>query len=161
MNDTALLEKFYVFLEDYMEFYNEFLTLELDKYQIISKNKFHKLDDIIVKEQVFLLKSRGLEKKKDYYLENFGSKNLTLKELINGMVQQEYKDKYHKLHEQLSKILYDLKEANRLCNYLIELNLHKIENHIKKSERPSETAKIYSPSPQKTKRTLTGISKKV
>jgi hypothetical protein len=126
--EKLFLDEFYEFLKSYADFYKDFLMLESEKYQSVCKNDFSSLDAFIKKEQIFLLKSKNLEKDKDAYLGRFGAEKLP--EIIAGIGQQDYKNKFLLLHKELSKILLDLKEANRVCNFLIGLQLQKIEHHV-------------------------------
>ncbi|MFA0815019.1 MAG: flagellar export chaperone FlgN [Anaerofustis sp.] len=163
MVDTKLklLDDFYLFLEDYADFYSDFLILESEKYQAVSMNQFLRLDDFMKQEQVFLLKSKSFEQKRDVYLQQMSNSKLTLNELIDTIPNEEYQTKYRDIHRKLSGILQDLKEANRVCNFLIELHLHKIENRIKRMEHTPQTDQSYGPGSPAPKNAHLNISRKI
>ncbi len=161
MTDTILLDDFYLFLHEYTDFYSDFLMLESEKYQIVSRNQFRRLDEFIKQEQVFLLKSKSYEQKRESYLTQFGNKTLTFGELVETISDETYQNKYRDLHQQLSDILRDLKEANRVCNFLIELHLRKIDNRIKRMEHLPETDHFYGPGTQSTNSAHSNISRKI
>ena len=161
MADIKLLNEFYLFLERYENFYKEFLLLESEKYEIITRNEYRSLDVFIKEEQVYLLKSKGFELQRDGYMKNLGNSDLTLRELIEVISEAEIKNKFLELYKSLSDVLSKLKEANRLCNFLIELRLHKVEISLKKIENQPEMDIMYGPSFQDNRKPLNSLSKKV
>ncbi len=155
------LTEFYAFLEKYEQFYSDFLMLESEKYVVISKNEYKSLDAFIKKEQVYLLKSKGFELERDNYMKKFGSRNLTLKQCIDRMQDSADRDRFAGLHKRLSDILSDLKEANRLSNYLIGLHLHMLDSNIKKVDSHTGSEKLYTSSARECGQSFNSISKKV
>lgn len=117
----------YEILQESAELYESFIKIEYEKYDAVIKDDIKKLDEIISKEQVFYLKMKGLEQKKEKSIQAMNMKDKTLKEIIETSDKEEnYKLKL--VYDRLFKALTDFKEINIECKTLIEVRLHRIEN---------------------------------
>ncbi len=143
MIEQALANEILEFLQRYVTFYKEFLQLESDKYNDLTVNNVSSLDNRVKTEEVFMLKSKGLELERDRLVERTGIKVATFRELI-PLFGQPMQNQIQELHSELSGILLDLKEMNLRCNHLTELRLHRVEVEIKKLENRPELQKLYN-----------------
>ncbi|WP_326910460.1 flagellar protein FlgN [Sedimentibacter sp. MB31-C6] len=120
------MDALYRILQECIELYENFLELEYEKYDVVIKNDIEKLDEIVAKEQVFYMKMRGVEQKREKLIVNMNMKEKTLKEII--LLSEE--DKKHimtSLYDKLTKLITDVKKINGLCKTLIEVRLHRID----------------------------------
>ncbi len=118
-------------LKESAETYESFIKLEYDKYDTVIRDDIIRLDEIISAEQVFFLKMKGLEQKRQKITQNINMKDKTLKEIIE-LCDKEEKVKLKAEYDRLFKALTDFKKINSECKTLIEVRLHKINSAINK-----------------------------
>lgn len=143
MIEQSLAEELFQFLQRYLVFYKEFLQLETDKYNDLAINNVSSLDNRVKTEEVFMLKSKGLELERDKLVARTGKTDTTFRELI-PLFGQPLQEQVKNIYNELSKVLLDLKEMNLRCNYLTELRLHRVETDLKKLENRPELQKLYN-----------------
>lgn len=133
------MEKLIDILNESADLYKNFLELEYKKYDTIIKNDMEELDNIVSKEQVFYLKMRGLEQKREKLMDSMGMKGKTLKEVIES--ENDYKDALTKEYNELKDIISEVKRISSLCKTLIEVRMR----HIDKAKKQlGETENTYS-----------------
>ena len=66
-------------LNESADLYKSFLELEYEKHDAIIKNDIELLEDIVSKEQVYYMKMRGLDQKREKLIDSMGFKGMTLK----------------------------------------------------------------------------------
>lgn len=145
-------------LEESAELYKNFLELEYKKYDTVVKNDIEALDDIVAKEQVYYLKIRGLEQKREKLLDSMGYKGKTLKEIADACGETD-KNILNQEHDELNKIIAEVKKISSLCRTLIEVRMRRID---KAMEQLGEKDNVYSnnqSSPGKAKSLI--LSKKI
>ena len=120
------MEKLIEILEESSDLYKKFLELEYQKYDVVLKNDIETLDDIVSKEQVFYLKMRGLEQKREKLMDSMGMKNKTLKEIIDSA--DDNKTVLHEKYNDLNSLISEVKKISSMCKTLIEVRLHRIDN---------------------------------
>lgn len=116
-------------LNESADLYKNFLELEYEKHDAVIKNDIELLDDIVSKEQVYYMKMRGLDRKREKLIDSLGCKGMTLKEIINSdkiSNKEELKKKYNELNE----IIYEVKKINNLNKTLIDVRMHKIDDAL-------------------------------
>lgn len=119
-----------VLLQESAETYESFIKTEYDKYDAVASEDIKRLDQIIANEQVFYLKMKGLEQKREKLVQNMDMKGKTLIEIIE-IIGTEDKEESHRLkivYDRLLKALNDFKKINLECKTLIEVRLHRIDN---------------------------------
>lgn len=116
----------YTVLNESTQIYREFLELEYKKYDAILKADIETLDDLVSKEQVFYLKIRGLEQKREHLIETLGFKDKTLKEIIE-ISNNEQKQILLDIYNELNKLITEVKKINNLSKTLIEVRLHRVD----------------------------------
>lgn len=132
------MNSLYELLQDSAELYENFIKVEYEKYDAVIKDDINKLDEIISKEQVFYLKMKGLEQKREKLAQAMNMTDKTLKEII----ETSDKDENYKLklvYDRLFKALKDFKKINQECKTLIEVRLHRIENAMTKLGKKENT----------------------
>ena len=134
------MKTLYEILMESTELYNNFLELEYKKYETIIKDDTLNLDDIVVKEQAFYLKMRGLEQKRIIHIEEMGMKNKTLKEIIE-LSDVENKTILKEAYDKLFKLITEVKKISNLCNTVIEVRLRRID---RATSQLGQNEKTYS-----------------
>lgn len=149
---------FYELMKQYLVFYKEFLEFEKIKLEDVTNNRIDLIDEHVKKEEVFLLRSKGFEVKREAFLKELGFENLTMSEIIEK-TPQDFKEKVSSLFSELSEVLLDLKEINSRCNSMIELRLHRIEKTLNQLDENQQ--KQHNDSAKKPKNRSDFISRKV
>lgn len=122
-------------LKQHVAFYREFFEIELAKHEVVTANRINELDSFVVREQAFMLKSRGFEQQREQFLDKVASKKTTLRELIPLVDDENLRGEVVQLYDELSCALLDLKEINRATNSMVEMRLHRIDSTIKALEK--------------------------
>ncbi len=160
MLNESLAEEVILFFQKYLSFYKEFFQLETDKFNDISLNKVSKIDSYVKSEEVFMLKSRGLEQERERLIAKTGTSVTTFRELI-PLFESPQREQIQGIFDEFSEVLLNLKEINLRCNYLTELRLHRIENDLKKLEKRPDLQKIYDAQAREGKPAPSFLSKKI
>lgn len=116
-------------LKESADLYKSFLELEYEKYDAVIKNDIDALDDIVSKEQVYYMKMRGVDQRREKLVETMGCKGLTLKEIIAADIIKN-NDELTEKYNELSEIIQEVKKINSLCKTLIEVRMHKIDDAL-------------------------------
>lgn len=156
--DVNQVKIFYNLMQQYLVFYKEFLDFETKKLDDVANNRIDIMDEHVKKEEVFLLKSRGFEAKREEFLKNAGFENMSMSEVINTS-PEESRGQLSDVFSELSDILLDLKEINSRCNSMIELRLHRIEKTLNRIEENQQSN--YNNSAKSDKKKTDFISRKV
>lgn len=114
-------------------FYKKFVEFEQKKFDDVSNNRLVNLDEHVKGEEVYLLKSKGLEQKRINLFESFGLSDMTVVEAIKT-APDEIKNELMSTFSELSDTILTLKEINKRCNSMIELRLHTIKKTINNIE---------------------------
>lgn len=116
-------------LREMIQLYKPCLDLEYDKHEAAIKNDIETLDRIVSEEQVFYMKMRGLEQKREKLFNSMNLGNRSLSEIIDTM--EEKQDEFKKLQDELNDILAELKKINSLNKTVIEVQLRRIDKAMK------------------------------
>jgi len=136
----------YALLNESAETYESFIKIEYEKYDAVARDDIKKLDEIIETEQVFYMKMKGQEQKRNKLVQNMGFEDKTLKEIIE-IIKIEENDENHefkKVYDRLFKALNDFKKINSECKTLIEVRLHRIENVMIELGKKENREYIYT-----------------
>lgn len=158
--DRTFSEELIAFLQRYLDFIQEFLTLENDKYQDIAQNQVDKLDIHVKAEEAFMLKFRGMELQRERLVQRAQLPGATFRELL-PLFDEAVRPEAERLYDELSTAILELKEINLRCNYLTELRLHRIEAEMKKIKNQPELQKKYDAKAREESKMSGFISKKV
>ena len=121
------MKTLYEILKESAEVYKNFLELEYKKYDAIIKDDTAALDDIVANEQVYYMKMRGFEQKREKLIEIMGVKGKTLKQIIE-LSDEEQRPMLTEAYEELYKLILDTKKISNLCKTVIEVRLRRVHN---------------------------------
>jgi ribosome assembly protein YihI (activator of Der GTPase) len=128
----------YALLIEYTEIYENAVKLEYEKYDASVKNDIVKLNEVISKEQVFYLKMKGLEQKREKLTLSMKVKDKSLKEIIE-LYEGDNKIRLKSECDRLNKALVDFKKINNECKTIIDIRLHRINNVMSKLGQKENT----------------------
>ncbi|MDU7336983.1 MAG: flagellar protein FlgN [Clostridium sp.] len=152
--------EFVDFLNRYLALFQEFFVLETQKYQDIAQGQIDKINEHVKAEEVFMLRSKGMEAERERLMKRADFPEATFRELLPHF-DPEVKDEAEELFEKLSNITMELKEMNLRCNYLTELRLRKVDAALKKINKQPELQKKYDAKAKEETKSSGFISKKV
>jgi hypothetical protein len=136
------LDNLYEVLLEQLDLYMEFLLVEQEKYNIILADDVKRLDEIVTEEQVFFLKSRGLDQKRERLLNELGFAGKTLKQLIE-LVDISDKTRFEKIYHDIFKVLQDFKDKNKQCQDLVQIRLYRAQAMINKLDESTTNRNLY------------------
>lgn len=160
MINQPFADELYNFFQRCLSFYKEFLQLETEKFNDMSENNLATLDQHVKQEEAFMLKSRGLELERTRLISRTEIPDGTFRDIL-PLLESPMREKMEELHQELSKVLLDLKETNTRCNFMTELRLHRVEAELKKIQERPELQKLYNAQAQKGSPAPNFISKKI
>lgn len=117
-------KKLIVFFDEYIVHYREFLSFEYQKADMLNKNQIEKLSDSLSIEQALIMKTNSLEGKRERLLADTDGK--TFAELIEN-APEEFREKLSAQHEELSALIFKIKEINDTANIIVSERLKKIQ----------------------------------
>ncbi|MDW5300103.1 MAG: flagellar protein FlgN [Sedimentibacter sp.] len=121
------MKTLYELLKESADLYRNFLELEYKKYDVAIKDDVAALDDIVSEEQVFYLKMRGFEQKREKIIEEMDMKGKSLKEII-GLANEEQRLMLIEAYDELYKLILETKKISNLCKTVIEVRLRRVHN---------------------------------
>lgn len=124
------MDKLYELLNEYKDIYLDLLELEYEKYDAVIQNNINILDEAVSKEQAHYLKIRGIEQKREKLVCSLGIDGLTFKEIISTIEDDNAKEKFLKLYNELTDIITDLKKMSDLLKTVIDVRKIKIKNAL-------------------------------
>ncbi len=136
------LDILYNILEEQLHLYEEFMKIEEEKYNVILADNVSRLDEIVAEEQVFFLKSRGLDQKREHALKDLGLTGKNLKEVIES-IDNSSKDRFSDMHKKIFNILHTFKEKNNQCQDLVQIRLHRAQTMINMLDESKSNSKLY------------------
>lgn len=117
-------KKIIAFFDEYIAHFREFLSFELQKADMINKDQIEKLSDSLSVEQALIMKTNSLEGKRERLLEDTEWK--TFAEIAEN-APEEFREILTKQHEELSALIYKIKEINDAANIIVSERLKKIQ----------------------------------
>ncbi len=136
------LDNLFDVLKEQLDLYDEFIAVEQEKYNVILADDVNRLDEIVTKEQVFFLKSRGLDQKREHLLKELGFEGKTLKQLIE-LVDESDKDRFSKMHHDIFTVLQNFKEKNKQCQDLVQIRLYRTQAMLNKLDESTANRNLY------------------
>lgn len=123
------MDTLYELLKENIQIYKLFLELEYNKYDAVIKNDIISLDDIVSKEEVYFLKMKVIENKREKHLNSLGLRGKTLKEIID-FSEHKYKIILQKQFEELNNTIMELQKINSLSKTVVEVRLRRIDKEL-------------------------------
>lgn len=138
----AIMDDFIKIIVELIQFFEELIQTENEKLDAISKNNVFKLEDCMKKEQVSILKLKGLDKKRETIQSDLSFGNLSFREILSK-VDASQKSRLEPLFRQLEEKVSFYNGISQSAKTAIELNIHNIDKKLAtlKKENPSH---IYS-----------------
>lgn len=150
---VKVLEETVVFLED-------ITAVEREKFDAAINNNVLTIEECINKEQALLLRSRGLDNKREKILEAMGVQGKTLRQTIESS-SDENKRLLSPIYDELEKALLEYKEIYSQAKTAIEVNLHHINTRLEQlTGEPLEKIMAYSDHGDKVQKPKTFTSRR-
>ena len=116
--------KIVAFFDEYIVHYREFLKFEYSKADMINNGEIEKLSNALSTEQALIMKTNSYEARRTKLLE--GVEGTTFAQIAEN-APQEYRDRLSSQHEELSRLVFKIKELNDMANIIISEKLKKIQ----------------------------------
>lgn len=116
--------KIIVFFDEYIAHYRDFLRFEYKKLDMINKDEIERLSDSLSTEQALIMKTNSLEGKREKLLSD--AKGTTFAELAEN-APEEFRGRLTEQHEELSGLIFKIKELNDTANIIVSERLKKIQ----------------------------------
>lgn len=129
MVKTAMQE-YITFMENYCDIYDELVAIWQEKQRIILNNDLHLLEEQVKKEEVGVLKAKGLEEKRLKLQKKLGLEDKKLQELINEVDHREQQEQLRAIKRRLSGSVQLLMSLNDSCKTLTEDRFATIEREM-------------------------------
>ena len=111
------------FFDEYIAHYRSFLKFEYAKADMINKGLVEQLSDSLTTEQALIMKTNAMEARRIKLVEGCGD---TFDELVEG-APEEFREKLQSQHEELSALVYKIKELNDNAGLIVSARLKKIQ----------------------------------
>lgn len=116
-------KKIIAFFDEYIAHYKSFLKFEYAKADMINKGAIAQLSDSLTTEQALIMKTNALEARRLKLVEGCGD---SFGELIDG-APAEHKERLKSQHEELSEMIYKIKELNDNAGIIVSERLKRIQ----------------------------------
>ncbi len=116
--------KIIAFFDEYIEHYREFLGFEYKKLDMINKDEIEKLSNSLSTEQALIMKTNSLESKREKLLA--GDSKKTFAEIVES-APEEFSGRLSEQHQELSALLFRIKEINDSANAIVSARLKNIQ----------------------------------
>lgn len=131
----TVIEEFHQIVIAIIKLLKTLMGIEQEKLQAITQNDLQKLDACIKEEQAQVLKLRGLDRKRDLLLVRMGYENLSFKEIID-VLPQEDRAESRRLYNELQRATDDFNNINASVRTALEVNLHNINAALESLKIP-------------------------
>ena len=158
MNHTEELQKN---LTETCMFLKDITAVEKEKMEAAMKNNVLILEECIKKEQALVMRSRGLDQKRQSIQKAMGAEQLTLKQIVEG-ASAETKALLLPLYQEMAAALEEYKGVYEGAKTAIEVNLHRINRGLEGlTGKPAEADTVYSGHGEKVEKPRTFPSRRV
>lgn len=158
MSHTEELQKI---LADTNVFLKDITVVEKEKLDAALKNNILILEECIKKEQALVLRSRGLDQKRQKVQKSMGAEQKTLREIVEG-ASPEDKAALLPLYQELTASLKEYREIYESAKTAIEVNLHRINAGLEQmTGKPVDAGVPYSDHGEKLEKPRTFTSRRV
>lgn len=125
-NAGGVLEEFAGSIRDLTGVIRNITRIEREKAEAASLGRHDQIDGFLKREQVYLLKLRGLEKKRLQLVNDLGFQNLTFQQILNR-AEDSQKKLLSPLFADLEQELRSLKDAESAAEKIIRVRLREFE----------------------------------
>ena len=131
-------DSFSVVITDMLKLFEELIDFENKKLDAIAANEVAVLDQYMNSEQVYLMKMRGIENRREKVQTQLGVPDLTFREIIEKFQDSE-KEPLNTLYEQLSSKTVELKDSIAATKRYIVLHLNAVTTLLERFEGNNTT----------------------
>lgn len=124
------MQEYITFMENYCDIYDELVAIWQEKQRIILNNDLYLLEEQVKKEEVGVLKAKGLEEKRLKLQKKLGLEDKKLQELINEVEHREQQEQLRAIKRRLSGSVQLLMSLNDSCKTLTEDRFATIEREM-------------------------------
>lgn len=160
MLDSKTAGRMISYFSGLLDFYEKFLALEQDKHSDLAEGKLNLLDGCMKKEEVFVLKARGLEQERMKLMEQISMPKARFRDII-PLFPADCRGQIQTLYEKLSSVLLKLRETNGENQAITERKLRRASAVIAKAKGHPELEKIYGKSTGSPNQGPVFLSKKI
>lgn len=160
MVEKKLCLEYLEFLNNYSSVIKDFIEIEKKKFEMLSNDQLDGLDDCVKQEEVYLLKTRGLEQERIKYMERLGCSGYKFRQLI-PVLPKELQSDFINTFNDMTDSVKELKRLNLQANSAAKIRLQQIEKIIEKLENNSQQNSGYTNQAQKEGKSTSFISKKI
>ena len=83
MTRMTTMQEYIAYMEQYCDFFNEVVTIWQKKLEVLTNSAWHEMEEQSKREEVAMLQSRGMEKKRMEMQADLGYPDATLQMLID------------------------------------------------------------------------------
>lgn len=113
-------------LQETLEWFEDLIPLEQVKLKAASRHNILEMEECMKKEQVAILRLKGMDKKREQLLGQMGVSGMSLKEIIEQASKQE-KEVLEPLYQEVKKKHAEYKELSEEIATVLENNIHAVE----------------------------------
>lgn len=124
------------------KFIEELTVVENKKFQAALQNNIYIVNECMKQEQAFLMKLKGIDKKREDLQKKLGYENLSFKEIIEKAPLDE-KTKLKEVFDMVQNNYKIYKEVFSNAQNAIEVNLHKINKKLESLNAVDNLNKTY------------------
>lgn len=158
MNHTEELLKI---LKETSVFLKDISAAEEEKFQAALNNQILVIEDCIKKEQALLMRSKGLEQKREHIQKAMGAERMTLKQIIEAAAPED-KAPLQAAFDELAANIKTYQEIHNRAKTAIEVNLHRINIELEKlTGSPLGGNAGYSDNGEKVQKPKTFTSRRI
>ncbi|HCO28934.1 MAG TPA: flagellar protein FlgN [Lachnospiraceae bacterium] len=127
-------------LNDYIALFDALIEIEQEKLMAAKKNRVTFVEEAMKKEQVFILKLRGFDKKREQLQQELGFSSLSFQQILEQSSGKE-REQLLLLFPRFKERMLLLQEVSENAKKMIEINLHTIEKALAHQKVPSKEKK--------------------
>lgn len=135
-------------LEKQVDLLNNFLSLEKKKTDVLIAANIVQLDEIVKKEQSYIMQSSNLENRRNQFMDSIGCPDMSAREFLDNNKEHEQYPQLLKLYESLSSALEEMDKVNEKNQRLIKSRIDIL--HLLMNEGTKSGA-LYNEAAQKQK----------
>lgn len=121
-----MMEELIRILTDTTKVLNDSLPLEKEKLKAVQEDRISALEECMMKEQAIALKMKGLEQKRETFMEEHGYSGMTLKEIIEK-TEGDDRSKMQALLDEIVLAAQNFSSYSDEAMKLIQLKQHTLE----------------------------------
>lgn len=125
--DKKKLEQYIAFLEEYCHVYKDFSALEQEKLNLYLSKHYFDLDEFVKREQVMVLKTQGLEQRRERLHNELQTSAKTLRELIELIEEDVLQQRLRNVYQELSGYVQLIKANNERCQEIVKEKLELLD----------------------------------